>query len=159
MEHARDKAIRDITNPAEIEDVIKRSRFCHIGMVDGDEPYVLGFNFGYRGNYLYLHCSKVGHKLDVLARNNKICAAFDVDHNFFSRHENVACSWRMRYRSVLLWGNAEFVEDYDAKVEAMKIIMAHYSDADFEFNPPAVNNVTIIRVKIIKVSGRKFEMI
>jgi uncharacterized protein len=159
MEHTRDKAIRDITNKAEIEDVIKRSRFCHVGMVDGDEPYVLGFNFGYQDKYLYLHCSKTGHKLDVLARNNKICAAFDVDHDFFSRNEDVACSWRMRYRSILMWGSAEFVEDYNAKVDALKIIMSHYSDLDFEFNAPAVNNVTIIRVKISRISGRKFEIL
>jgi len=159
MEHIRDKAIKDITNPAELEDVIKRAKFCHIGMVDGNEPYVIGFNFGYKDGVLYLHCSKHGHKLDVLAKNNRICAAFDVDHDFFSRHENVACSWRMRYRSVLMWGNVEMVEEYNSKLEALKIIMAHYSDIDFEFNPPAVNNVAILRVIPDRITGRKFEIL
>ena len=155
----RDKAIRDITNKIEIEDIIKRARFCHIGMTDGDEPYVLGFNYGYKDGFLYLHCSKYGHKLDVLAKNNKICAAFDVDHEFFSRHEQVACSWRMRYRSVLAWGNAETVDDYNEKVEALRIIMAHYTEMDFEFNHPSVNNVNILKIKVTRMSGRKFEII
>ena len=159
MEANRDKSIRNITNNAEIEDIIKQARFCHIGMVNGDEPYVLGFNYGYKDGYLYLHCSKSGHKLEVLSRNNKICAAFDIDHEFFARHENVACSWRMRYRSVLAWGNAEFVDDYNEKVTALNIIMNHYTDMDLEFNPPSVNNVNIIKIKITKTTGRKFEII
>ena len=65
----------------------------------------------------------------------------------------------MRYRSVLLHGKAEFVEDYDAKVDALKIIMSHYTDNDFDFSPPAVNNVTIIKVRVVKLTGRKFEII
>lgn len=155
----RDKAIRDITNKSELEDIIKRAKYCHIGMVNGDEPYVLGFNFGYNDNCIYLHCAKYGHKLNVLAKNNKICAAFDVDHDFFARHETVACSWRMRYRSVLAWGRAEFIEDYNEKVNALKIIMKQYTEMDFDFNPPSVNNVNIIKIKIDKISGRKFEII
>lgn len=159
MEHTRDKAIRDITLQSEMEDVIKRSRFCHVGMVNGEEPYVLGFNFGYHDGVLYLHCSKYGYKLNVLAKNNNICAAFDVDHDFFARHENVACSWRMRYRSVLAWGKAESVDDYTEKENALRIIMKQYTDTDFTFNPPAVNNVHIIKVKITRMTGRKFEII
>jgi hypothetical protein len=159
MEHKRDNSIRDITDRSEMEDVIRRARFCHIGMVDDNKPYVLGFNFGYHDGVLYLHCSKYGYKLGVLAKNNNICAAFDVDHDFFARHENVACSWRMRYRSVLAWGQAENVEDYDEKVAALKIIMKHYTDVDFSFNEPAVNNVHIIRVNIERMTGRKFEII
>lgn len=159
MEHTRDKAIRDITHKPEMEDVIRRSRFCHIGMIDGEEPYVLGFNFGYKDGVLYLHCSKFGHKLDVLKKNNRICAAFDTDHDFFARHEQVACSWRMRYRSVLAWGNVEHVEDFQEKTEALRIIMAQYSDISFEFSPPAVNNVVILKVLVDRMTGRKFEIL
>lgn len=159
MEYIRDKAIKDITRNEELLEIISKAKYCHIGMINENEPYVLGFNFGFKDNILYLHCAKQGHKLEILKKNNNICAAFDIDHDFFSRHENVACSWRMRYRSVLVWGKAEFEENYDMKIEALKIIMAQYSDKDFEFNPPAINNINIIKIKVTKITGRKFEML
>jgi len=159
MEHERDKAIQDIVRAEEMHDVIKRSKFCHIGMIDDNEPYVLGFNFGFYNETIYLHCSKYGKKLNVLRKNKRICASFSVDHEFFARHDHVACSWRMRYRSVLAWGNVEFVDSYEEKENALKIIMAQYSDKDFSFNKPAVNNVEILKIKVDKMTGRKFEII
>ncbi|PKP22964.1 MAG: hypothetical protein CVU05_01735 [Bacteroidetes bacterium HGW-Bacteroidetes-21] len=159
MEYKRDNAIKDITQESELLEILKKAKYCHMGMIDGDTPYVLGFNFGFKDNTLYLHCAKQGHKLDVLRKNNRVCVSFDVDQEFFSRHETVACSWRMRYRSVLLWGQAEITDNYDEKLKALKIIMSQYSTQAFEFNAPSVNNVVIIKIKADKMTGRKFEMI
>lgn len=159
MEHRRDNAIKDITLESELHEIIKKAKYCHVGMIDNDKPYVLGFNYGYKDNVFYLHCSKVGHKLDVLSKNNNVCISIDTDHDFFARHENMACSWRMRYKSVLAWGKAEITDDYDEKLAALKIIMAQYSDKSFEFSPPSINNIVIIKICIDKITGRKFEML
>jgi len=155
----RDNAIKNIINNSEIEDIINRSKICHVGMVDNDLPYVLGFNFGYENQTIYLHCAKEGKKINILRKNNNVCVEFDIDHDFFSRHENVACSWRMRYRSVLAYGKAIFVENYEEKIEGLKIFMKHYSYKKFEFSLPSVNNIEIIKIKIDNVTGRKFEYI
>ncbi|MFH2094505.1 MAG: pyridoxamine 5'-phosphate oxidase family protein, partial [Bacteroidota bacterium] len=145
MEYKRDKAIKDITRDDEILDIITRSKVCYLGMVDGETPYVLGFNFGYQDGVVYLHCARYGRKLDILEKNNKVCLYFNTDTELFSRHEEIACSWRMRYRSVQAYGNAEIVEDYDEKVRGLEIFMKNYSDREFTFSKPSVDNVCIIR--------------
>jgi len=155
----RDKSIKDITKKEELNEVIKNTKVCHVGFVDGDMPYVLGFNFGIKDDVIYLHSAKYGKKIGILKKNNTVCIEFDSGHEFFSRHENVACSYRMRYKSVLVYGKAEIVEDYDEKIEGLKIFMKNYSDRDFEFRKPSVDNINIIRIKIDSITGRKFEYI
>ncbi len=155
--YARDKAIKDITRQDELIDIIRRCKVCHVGFVNDNKPYALAFNFGFNDNKIYLHCAKEGHKLDILAKNNNVCVYFDTDHDFFARHEEVACSYRMRYRSVQAMGKAEIVTDYDQKVNALKIFMKQYSEREFQFSKPSVDNVNIICIEIEKMTGRKFE--
>ncbi len=153
----REKAIKDITETNQLEAIIKRCQICRIGMIDGNRPYVLAFNFGYHNKTIYLHCAKEGKKIDVLQKNNQVCIEFDTDHELFARHEHVACSWRWKYRGVLAWGKAVFVDDNDEKLHALKIFMQNYSDRDFKFSKPAVDNIQIIKIKIDEWTGRSFE--
>ncbi|NSW45201.1 MAG: pyridoxamine 5'-phosphate oxidase family protein [Bacteroidales bacterium] len=155
--YQRDKAIKDIIRHDEMVDIIKRCKICHVGFVDGDKPYVLGFNFGFDGNKIYLHCAKEGYKLDILAKNNHVCVYFDTDHEFFARHEEVACSYRMRYKSVMVMGKASIVNNLQQKENALKVFMKQYSDREFQFSKPALENVNIIVIEIEKMTGRKFE--
>jgi len=155
--YQRDKAIKDIVRKDEMLDVINRAKICHVGFVDGDKPYVLGFNFGYENDNIYLHCAREGKKLEILEKNNNVCVFFDVDHEFFHRHEKVACSYRMRYKSVMAIGKAYIIDNYDEKIKALNVIMKHYTDKEFEYSKPSVDNVKIILIKIEKMTGRKFE--
>jgi len=153
----RDNAIKDINELRKLEDIISNCKVCRVGMVDVDDPYVLAMNFGYEDQTVWLHCAKEGKKVDILKRNNKVCLEFDTDHKLFSRHEHVACSWRMAYRSVLIRGNALFVEDYDEKIKGLNIFMKNYSDREFEYSKPSVDNILIIKIPIESITGRSFE--
>ena len=153
----RDNAIKDIVDLDELEAIIKKCNVCRIGMVDGDTPYVLAMNFGYDDQTIWLHCSKEGKKLDILKRNNKVCIEMDTDNKLFSRHEHVACSWRFAYRSVQIQGHAILVEDYDEKIKGLNIFMKNYSDKEFEYSKPSVDNVQIIKIPFESITGRSFE--
>ena len=80
----------------------------------------------------------------------------DIDHEIKYRHEQVACSWSMRYRSVLAFGQVEFIEDYDEKVRVLNVIMRKYAGRDFTYNAPAVRNVKIWKVAPTQIFGKKF---
>ena len=157
MGTARDKAIQDIVAIDQLEDIIKRCHICHVGMVDFDRPYVLAFNFGYEDQTIWLHCAHEGKKLDILKRNPNVCVEFDTDHKMFARNEDVACSWRQAYRSVIVEGQAVFVNDYEEKIKGLNILMKHYSDKDFQYSKPAVDNIQIIKIPVASISGRSFE--
>ncbi len=142
----------------EIEDIIGKCDVCYLGMAgQGGIPYVLPFNFGYRDGNLYLHAGRGGKKFEVLKENNLACAAFSTDHELRGRHEHVACSYFMKYRSVLLHGYIEMISDYGEKVKALNIIMEKYTGkGNFKYNAPAVNNVQPFRMVVEKAEGRSF---
>ncbi len=139
----------------EIKEIIDKCDACFLAMVDPEgKPYVLPFNFGYENDTLYLHSDQKGKKMDVLKNNPNVCVAFSTDHKLFFRHETVACSYGMDYRSVLAYGKVVFIEDYDEKVRVLNIIMRKYAGKEFRYNTPAVNNVAVYKVEITKIEGK-----
>jgi len=62
----------------------------------------------------------------------------------------------MKYRSVLAHGHVEFIGNYDEKVKALNIIMQHYTNRDFDYNEPAVNDVLVWRVLVEQWEGRNY---
>ncbi|MDT8392897.1 MAG: pyridoxamine 5'-phosphate oxidase family protein [Bacteroidales bacterium] len=146
---------RDLTFKPELESIIQKCDYCSLAMVDRDGyPYVVPMNFGYAGDHIYFHSARQGKKIDILKENPRVCVSFSTDHELRWVNEEVACSWGMKYRSVLAYGEIEFIDDYDGKLEALKTIMKNYSDHLFLFNAPAVNDVMIYRVKVDKLVGR-----
>ena len=149
---------RIIEKKVEIERIISECNVCYIGMVDKEnKPYVLPFNFGYKDDVLYFHSSGTGKKIEILKHNSDVCAVFSLDHELKFVNEEVACSYGMKYRSVLAHGKVEFIEDYNQKVEALQIIMHNYSDIDFKYNKPAVEGVCVWKVKVEKFEGKALE--
>lgn len=149
-------ATRMLTDQKRIQQIIDKCDVCYLGMVDTEGmPYVLPFNFGYEDEIIYLHSGPDGRKIDILRSNNSVCVAFSTDHKLFHRHETVACSYGMHYRSVVAMGKVEFIEDYDEKVKVLNIIMRKYAGRDFPYNAPAVNNVAIYKVLVSKITGKE----
>jgi nitroimidazol reductase NimA-like FMN-containing flavoprotein (pyridoxamine 5'-phosphate oxidase superfamily) len=148
---------RDITSEAEILEIIGKARWCHIAMVDGEgKPYLLPMNFGFRDGIIYMHGAQHGKKIDILRQNPSVCVNFSIDHLLRFQSEEVACSYSMKYRSVLAWGKAEFIEDDAEKVPALDIIMAQYSGRAFRYNPPSLNEVACWKIRVERFEGRIF---
>jgi hypothetical protein len=68
----------------------------------------------------------------------------------------VGCSYRVKSKSVLVEGKVEFVDDFDEKTRCLNLLMKQYSDREFKFSKPAVENVGIIKVTIEKISAKEF---
>jgi len=148
---------RIISDPEEIAAVINKCQVCHMSMVgpEGD-PYVLPMNFGYHDNIVYLHSSQHGKKMDILRNNPKVVLAFSSDYFLRYQNEEVACSYSMKYRSILIYGEVEFIEDADAKKDAMNVVMRQYTGKDFSYNMPAIREVCIYRVVPKSITGRAY---
>jgi nitroimidazol reductase NimA-like FMN-containing flavoprotein (pyridoxamine 5'-phosphate oxidase superfamily) len=148
---------RAIIDKKELEEVIGRCQVCHLAMVDPDgKPYVIPLNFGYRDGVVYLHGAKHGKKIDVLRNNPEVCINFTTDHLLRYQNEQVACSWSMKYRSVLCYGAAEFITDPEEKTAALHVVMAQYSAGEFKFNAPAIREVCVWKVNISRYDGRAY---
>lgn len=148
---------RPITVEAEIFEIIGKARWCHVAMVDPQgKPYLLPMNFGFRDGVIYLHGAQHGKKIDCLKNNPEVCINFSIDHELRYQHEDVACSYSMKYRSVLAYGKVEFIEDPEEKTAALDIIMSQYTGRPFRYNPPSIKEVCCFRVAGGRFEGRIF---
>jgi len=146
----REKEIRDKT---EVEGIIRKSSVCRLALSHNDFPYIVPLCFGYEENALYFHTARAGEKLDILAKNRNVCFEFDVDHEIV-KAEN-ACKWGMKYRSVIGFGTASFIEDPESKRHALDTIMGQYSEGSFAFPEEALEKIVVIKVDIARMTGKE----
>ena len=149
---------RMITLPEAIEAIVTSCEVCTVGMTDKDNlPYVLPFNFGFENNTVYLHSAPIGRKIDILKQKPAVCIAFSNAHELYKQSDDVACSYGMRYKSVIIKGKVEFIEDFDEKVRILNIIMKQYTKRDnFVYSTPAVKGVTVMRVVAESIEAKAF---
>lgn len=78
--------------------------------VNGDDgyPYALPINFYYdeESNRIYFHSGKVGHKLDAIAKSDKV--SFCVYDKGYHKDGH----WSLNIRSVIIFGRIHIVDDW-----------------------------------------------
>jgi len=144
---------REIKDRSEIDAIIRSCQVCRLGLCDGREPYVVPLCFGYDGQTLYLHAATEGRKLNILRENNRVCFEFDIVKRMVEAED--ACSWGLRYQSVIGFGTAEVVEEPEEKRRELSLLMAQYSDREFSFPDQAVQRTCVIRVTIGRITGKQ----
>ena len=144
---------KEIRDHREIEAVIREARVCRLGLSDGGEPYVVPLCFGWEGEALYFHGDSAGRKMEILARNDRVCVEFDLVDGI--REAERACAWSISYRSVIAFGRARIVEDHEEKRRALERIMAQYSSGTHVFSEELIRRTAIVRVDIERMSGKR----
>ena len=148
--HRKDKEITDIKS---IEKIIKKAKVCRWALSLNDTPYIVPICFGYRAETIYFHSAKKGKKIDIIKKNNKVCFEFDIDHELV-KSEN-ACKWGMKFRSVIGFGKAYFIENIEEKQAAFDILMQNYTDKTFLFSEENLRNTLLIKIEIEQITGKK----
>ena len=150
---AREKLVTDMD---EIVKILDNSKVVHVGMIDGDEPYVVPMNYGYTledGKLtLWLHCAKRGRKLDVLRTNNKVF--FEMECGIQPFEGDIACRYGISYSSIMGRGTAEIVEDVEVKKAALSHLMKAQTGMDFEFEDKMTTIVSIIKIDTIEFTAK-----
>ena len=146
---------RNLSDRNAIEEIIRKCQVCHVAMVDQEgKPYIVPMNFGFDGGVIYLHSSRIGKKIGIMKKNPDVCIEFSTDYLLRYQNEDVACSWSMKYRSVLAYGRVTFIEDETEKVNHLNIIMRNYTPKDFKYNPPSIREVCCWKIVVEKFEGR-----
>jgi hypothetical protein len=125
-------------------------------MSDMGVPYVLPMNFALDGDYVLLHSAQSGRMWETIKKNPRVCINWTLGESLAWQDVHIGCSYRVKSKSVLVEGTAEIVEDLALKEECMHKTMAQYSPHSFKFSVPSIKNVGVIRIKIEKISAKKF---
>ncbi|UCG13989.1 MAG: pyridoxamine 5'-phosphate oxidase family protein [Deltaproteobacteria bacterium] len=146
----KDRQTRDV---AAIAEIIRDSLVCRLALSEDNSPYVVPLCFGYEENTLYFHSSLEGKKIDILKKNGNVCFEFDIDHHVVK--DERACKWSMKYRSVIGFGKASFVQDPEEKMKGLNAIMKQYSGRSFDYPESALEATAIIKVEIESMTGKQ----
>ena len=134
------------SNMEQIEALLKKSVVCRLGMNHSKHPYVVPMSFGYQDNTLYFHSGASGKKLALLKSNPNVCFEFDTVTDI-SKADN-PCSWNFKYQSVLGTGTVKFIDDTKDKIDALKVIVAQYSDREMDISESRAEATVVFKVAI-----------
>ena len=147
---------KEITDKKAIEDIILRSKVCKLAMCDKNMPYIVPLCFGFKNNTLYFHSAPKGKKIEILKKNPNVCFEFEIFTQVIKSAK--ACKWGMKYRSVIGFGKASFIDDDDSKRQAFDIIMNQYEDGSFIYEDALLKSAIIIKVDIHGMTGKQSEI-
>ena len=148
---------RQVTDLTEIIRYLDTAKVLHLGLVDGDEPYVVPLNYGYimeDGKLtLYMHGATRGRKLDVMRANPKVFFSLECDLQPFEG--SVACKYGLAYASVMGRGIATIVEDVEEKKKGLSVLMKTQTGRDFTFEDKMTTIVSVIRVDVSEFTAKR----
>ncbi len=108
---------------ATIYPILDEAFICHVGFVVEGQPYVIPTGFARIGDDLYIHGSSASRMLRNIAKGIDVCVTVTLlDGLVLARS---AFHHSMNYRSVVILGKAELVEDADEKNKALEAFTEH----------------------------------
>ena len=150
------KRERQVTDRAQIIEILDTAKVLHLGLCVDNEPYVVPMNYGYvmedEKLTLYLHSAVRGKKLDMIRSNPSVFFEMDCHRKPFEG--KVPCQYGLAYSSIMGRGMAHIVEDVEEKKKAMTILMKTQTGKDFEFDDKLVSIVAVIRIDAAEYTAK-----
>lgn len=144
---------REITDRAEIDEIIRTTQVMHLALADGPNPFVVPLFFAYDGTAIYFHSASQGTKIEILKRNNNVCVEFSQPHGVIPNE--IPCDFEARHRTVIATGKAIFVTDAQEKADALDKIVARFTSQKFTYPPGNFSQTTVVRIVLDSVKGKK----
>lgn len=117
-------------------------------------PYALPLSYVYDENCIYFHSAKEGHKIDILQKNPKVSFCI-IDQDVIQPLE-----YTTYFKSVIVFGNIEILEDNESKIEPLKKLGSKYAPNNTEEAlekeiQTGINNLVILKMNIVKITGKQ----
>jgi nitroimidazol reductase NimA-like FMN-containing flavoprotein (pyridoxamine 5'-phosphate oxidase superfamily) len=141
---------------ASIHAILDAGLVAHVAFVQEDTPVVVPMIYGRLGETLFLHGARKARVVRLLERSDRACVNVTLlDGIVLARS---AFNSSMHYRSATVFGTPELVEDYDAKLVALRVITEHSMPGRWdELRDPHAREITmtgVIRIDIQAASAK-----
>ena len=103
-----------------VHGILDSALLASVGFIEDGAPVVVPMMHGREGETLYLHGARKARIIRLLEQNTKVSLnVTHVDALVFARS---AFNSSMNYRSATVFGTPRFVDDWDDKVHALRVI-------------------------------------
>lgn len=138
------------------EETINILEACTSGVlgVNGEEgyPYTVPVSYVLKGDKLFIHSAKEGHKIDSIKKNDKV--TFCV----IEKDQVIQETFTTHFRSVSIFGRARILTDDSKKQYALESLVEKYSPDFIKEGQKEIkrewNIVSLIEVKIEHMTGK-----
>ena len=112
----------------------------HVGMIDGDQPYVTPMSFVVDGEAIFFR-TVGGRKLDALKVSPNVCIEA-------SRYDEETGDWE----SVMIRGSAEVIDDAEVKEKTVSLLFSKYEAVmGSPLSRPGRPELDASRVQVVRV--------
>jgi nitroimidazol reductase NimA-like FMN-containing flavoprotein (pyridoxamine 5'-phosphate oxidase superfamily) len=145
---------KEIKDPVIIDEILHRSELCRIGLVAGDEAYIVPLNFGYAEGVLYFHSAPGGRKIDLIRKDNNV--TFEITLTSEIHTGEKPCNWTTKYRSVMGTGTIEIMDKRESKISGLDIIMKKYgAEGEMQYDEALLERMVILKLHINTMSAKQ----
>lgn len=136
--------------------ILDEGFICHVSFAVAGQPFVIPTGYARIADQLYIHGSQVSRMLRTLAQGIDVCIAVTlVDGLVLARS---AFHHSMNYRSVVIFGRAEIVEEKEAKLAALfafseQVIPGRWDDVR-EPTQQELKATTVLSMPLTEVSAK-----
>ena len=150
---------RMVTNIDEIKGILSSTRIIHLGLMDGDYPYVVPLHFGYEfiaeALHIYVHGHYEGKKFDLIQGNPHVFIEIDGSDEALVSGRDMPCKYSSVYSSVMGRGVATYLESIDEKAHGLQVLMDHQTNREFAFTEAMVNSVGVVQIKVVDYTAKR----
>lgn len=143
---------KEITDRAELRRILREARICRLAVSEGDRPYLVPLSFALDGDDVVLHSARAGRKIDALRRNPAVC--FEVEEGVELVPAATACQFGMRFRTVIGFGEVEFVEDRAERVRLLALLGQRYGAPEGPMPDAQIERTCVLRIRVRELTGK-----
>ncbi len=103
--------------------ILDQGIVCHVGLVTEEGPVVIPTGYARRGDEILLHGSARSRLLNQAATGAPICVTVTLVDGLVLARSTFHHS--MNYRSVVLFGKSELIDDPEEKAKALEALVEH----------------------------------
>ena len=145
---------KEIRTRDAIDAVIFDCQVCHLAMARENQPYLVPLSYGYDGRHIYFHTAPQGHKIECLKANPRVCFQMERRVRLINDADN-PCRWTFHFESVVGQGTASEIRELVEKRNGLNQITAHYGAAPVAYNEAALAALSVWRIAISSVTGKR----
>lgn len=144
-----------------INEYLNNSPFAAIATLHGEQPFINQniFVFDEENNCIYFHTAKEGRARYNIEQHTKVCLSTGEMGRLLPAE--VALEFSVEYKSVVVFGTVEIIEDEEKTKYALQLLMDKYfphlkPGKDYrEIIPEELKRTSVFRISIEHLSGKE----
>lgn len=147
-----------------IHNILDNASFGTLALCMDNKPYSLPINFVRIDNEIFFHGAKKGKKIDMIKSNTQASFSaveeYSLLPSYFSNDKGDACPATHLFKSVIIDGSIEFIDNYEQKANALEALMqklqkeGKYIPLNHEIYKKAINATCLFKLVPIQIRGK-----